>query len=238
MISSKHALRHVRKEVLTSAFALTIVGALVGGILSACSGTSKSPLALLQLRGDITCLNSPAPTLGITRWDTPIGFTTDWYVNEGGRPVTITSVQLISPHGITLHRALVYEMVHARHVLYQAISWNDLGRGALPTAWAHRQPIPGAVIPVASSKQSQENADTTDGYYVVAEEITATTPAGGWALGEKLTYTSGGATFTIEAHTGIGIGSYTGPVADRCKSQVAYMKRAFGDKNGTQVGLA
>jgi hypothetical protein len=166
----------------------------------------------------------------------PVAFTTDWYVNQGSQPVTIRSVSLIAPHGLVLHRALVYEMFGGRHVLYQAIAWDQLGRGALPSAWARRQPIPAAVIPPEHIKSAATVFDNKDNVYVVAEQITAASPAGGWALGQKLTYTAGGNTFSVEARTGIGIGSFLVPFPHGCESEMRIMKKAFGGRGSSQAG--
>jgi hypothetical protein len=188
---------------------------------------AAAPLALLQIPGDITCLVLPAPAIGVRTWHTPVGFTTDWYVNQGRQPVTIQSVALIDPHGLVLHRGLVYEMVQAAHVLYQAIAWADLGRGALPSAWRARQAIPGAVLPPGHAENALTDLSSRDNLYVVAEEVTATSANGGWAAGEKITYISGGSSYSITAFTGIAIGSTRVPLSDRCDAQLAVIKADF-----------
>jgi hypothetical protein len=192
------------------------------------SGSSPAPpLALVQIPGDITCLVLPAPAIGVTSWRTPVAFTTDWYVNQGRRPVTVQSVALVEPHGLVLHGGLVYEMVQAEHVLYQAIAWPDLGRGALASAWRARQAIPGAVIPPGHAQGALTHLSGKDNLYVVAEEVTATGAGGGWASGERIAYTADGRSYSMTAYTGIAIGSTRVPLGDRCDSQLAAIKSDF-----------
>jgi hypothetical protein len=204
-------------------------------LLTSCSAAPGSPVATLDNRGDITCLMLPAPKLDIPNWDTPVAFSTDIYVNLGQHPAVLKSVSLLSPHGLVLHHAFVYEMVGARHVLYQAIAWSQAGRGALPSAWVRRQPIPGAVIPTGHTQGVFTGLSAKDNLYVVVEEITDTSPRGGWALGEKLTYRYDGQTYTVESQTGIGIGSAYDSLQDRCNPQIQIMRKAFNIKGAGVV---
>jgi hypothetical protein len=211
---------------------------LLCALLAACSSSGSArpsvrgaapvpPLALVQIPGDITCLGLPAPSVGVADWESPVAFSTDWYVNQGKQPATIKSVVLIDPHGLVLHGSLVYEMVQAEHVLYQAIAWADLDRGALPSAWRARQGIPGAVIPTGHAKNALTDLSSADNLYVVAENITATSVDGGWAAGEKISYTAGGHSYSITAFTGIAIGSGRTKIAASCNAQLAAIKSTF-----------
>jgi hypothetical protein len=224
--------RGLRRYLGHAAAAVAFASALAG-----CGSGTSQPLETLNMTGDIICMSLNAPELGITGWHTPVGFTTDWYVNHGSQPARIIAISLVDSHGLILHRAFVYEMVGAWHVLYQVIAWARLDRGAQPSAWARRQPIPGAVIPTGHWQDGQQGLSRKDNLYVVAEDITATSPGGGWAAGEKLTYLSGGHLYTIVAHTGIGLGSQRIPSPHDCDLQVKAMKAAFhGNTPVTEQG--
>jgi hypothetical protein len=201
-------------------------------LISGCGAAAVPPLITPNLPKTIVCAEMPFAKLGILSWHTPIAFTTDWYVNQGRQPVTLKSVSLIDPHGLVLHQALVYEMLHARHPLSLAIAWSQADRGALPSAWNRRQLIPGAVIPTGHAAGVLTRLSNKDNLYVVVEDITATTPGGGWALGEKLAYLAGGSTYTIEVHTGIGIGSERVPFQNSCNDAYNTMQSKFGDRGG------
>jgi hypothetical protein len=193
---------------------------LTAAVLSACGGAGGGGLVEATLPGSGYC-TPPVP-----RWNSPMGFTSDWYANQGLGPAVIVSLRLISPHGLVLHGALVYEMRHDLHTLYIANPWPKVGFGAPADLWAQRQPIPGAVIPPGHSKYALIKFSTQNNIYVIAEDVTATTPRGGWALGEVVTYRSGRGTWTVEAHTGIAIGT-AGPQADSCGAPFNAMDNAL-----------
>jgi hypothetical protein len=160
-----------------------------------------------------------------------MGFTTDWYANQGRQPAIIVSLKLLAPHDLLLHGAVVYEMKHSWYSLYQANPWSRISQGAPASLWAQRQPIPGAVIPPGHAKNVLIRASRQDNLYVIVEEISATSPVGGWALGEKVTYQSGGATYTVEDHTGIAIASTTVPFPQRCNAALhAFNEYLFAAK--------
>jgi hypothetical protein len=118
-------------------------------------------------------------------------------------------------------------MKNSLHTLDIANPWSRVGFGAPRVLWAQRQPIPGAVIPPGHSKYALVKFSTQDNLYVVAEDVNATTPSGGWALGEIITYRSGGRTYSIEAHSGIAISASTGPDSGCDASSKAFDKAIF-----------
>jgi hypothetical protein len=202
--------------------------ALALGLVGCGAGSGQQPLISLELPGDITCVPMNAATdIGMASWRTNVAFTTVWYVDKGAAPATIRSISLVDPHGLVLHRAIIYEMVGAWYVLNQVIAWSELDKGALPSAWRRRQPIPGAVIPTGHTHGLPDHMSRKDNLYVVAEDVTATSPNGGWAAGEKLSYTSGRHVYSITAQTGIGLGSALIPLRQSCDAQVAAMKAVF-----------
>jgi hypothetical protein len=85
---------------------------------------------------------------GIVSWHTPIAFALDSYYNRSRHPLTIESVALVDPHNVALHGALLYAIPQSRHPLIMETAWDTLSRYARPGAWAARQSVPGAVIPV------------------------------------------------------------------------------------------
>jgi hypothetical protein len=206
------------------------LGALLFGVLAAAcgSGSASGPLVALTFPSGYCLPSDP-------NWGSPMGFTTDWYANRGQHPAVIKSLRLLAPHGLVLHGAVVYEMEHSQHVLYQANSWPDIGKGASSTLWARRQPIPGAVIPPGHAKGVLIRASKQDNLYVIVEDVSATTPAGGWALGEVVSYQSDGSTYTVEDHTGIAIASTTHSEAAAdtkgCNESSAAFNQAFAKKS-------
>ena len=119
---------------------------------------------------------------------------------------------LLDPHNLVLHGGLVYEMAHSRHPLTPAIAWVQEGRGAPRAAWAHRQPLPGAVIPAGRGIPAGGKISPKFNLYEIAVDVSDATPGGGWALGEVVRCRAGGRTYTFKARTGIGIGSARVPV--------------------------
>jgi hypothetical protein len=169
-----------------------------------------------------TTLPSGYCTPSVPAWNSPIGFTTDWYANQGTRPATITSLKLLGAHDLVLHGAVLYEMEHSLHTLTMADPWPKVGTGSDPRLWARRQPIPGAVIPPGHAKYALIRFSKQDNLYVIAEDVTATSRQGGWALGQIVTYISGGTTYTVESHSGVAIGAATLAQADASKHVAAY----------------
>ena len=146
-------------------------------------------------------------------------------VNTSAAPLEIESVSLIDPHGLVLHGAVVYEMRHSEHPLINAAGWQLMGQGADPGAWAHRQPVPGAVIPPGTSANGTPGANARD-LYVVVPDISAATPAGGWAIGLQVTYRQGGTRYTFRSYEGYAIGP-PGPDGPRCQAQEDAIRAAW-----------
>jgi hypothetical protein len=201
------------------------------------SGDGRGGLISLQSSwSSVHCLLVPSPELGVRSWQSPVSFAANFYVNQGSHPATIESVRLIDAHGLVLHRALVYEMLHARHPLYTAIAWSLADRGALPSSWARRQPIPGAVVPTGHNAGVLKGLTRDDNLYVIALDITATSPAGGYAFGVAVTYNSGGSTYTLTVYSGIAIGNWHVYLPDSCNVLFNLMKRVFEKHaHGNQV---
>jgi hypothetical protein len=207
---------------------LAIAG-LLAASASACGSGSPPPLVLLQDQGKIAgCIPAPDPLAGIPRWDTEVGISLDWYLNQSAKPVTVESVSLLDPHNLVLHGAVVYEMAHSQHPLAPEAAWAREGADVPAAAWAGRQPVPGAVIAPGNGPPPVTARNPRDSIYAIVVDISAATPAGGWALGEVVTYLAGGHKYTIRARTGLGIGSSRAPIASACHAQVLAIEKAFG----------
>jgi hypothetical protein len=138
--------------------------------------------------------------------------------------LTIESVTLMSPHNLTVHGGLVYEMDHSQHALILANGWAEMGQGADPIAWARRHAIPGAIIPPGHPAPLSPPLRTTNRYEIVPE-VTANSPAGGWALGEIVTYRADGQLYTVDAELGLAIGP--GPAPASCNAEVHAIEAAW-----------
>lgn len=191
-------------------------------LTAACSagGSAGQPLAMGTVqKGAKACAEAPNryPATRIPAWNSPVGYALDWYYNTSASPVEIESVSLIDAHNLILHGAIVYEMPHSENPLVQAGGWVTFPEYANPILWARRQSIPGAVIPPQTSTISVPGPDARDEYQV-ALDISAETPAGGYAIGHQITYKQGSTQYTIRSYTGYAIGP---PGADgpKCQAQ-------------------
>ena len=103
-----------------------------------------------------------------------------------------------------------------------------MGHYAIPGLWAGRQNVPGAVIPPETSTIGTPGPDARDEYEVVLD-ISAKTPAGGWAIGQRVTYRQGNGQYTVRAYTGYAIGPpRTGrPGSPECQAQWAAITAAW-----------
>jgi hypothetical protein len=231
ILTNARAARHKQAAMCAGGLAARILA------VTACSADGSQPLVTLQPPwSSINCLLVPGAALGVRNWQSPVSFAANFYVNQGSHPATIESVRLIDAHGLVLHRALVYEMLHARHPLYTAIAWSQAGRGALPSSWASRQPIPGAVIPTGHDAGVFTALTPRDNLYAVALDVTATSPAGGYAFGVAITYNSGGSTYTLTVYSGMAIGNWRVYFPDSCNAPFNLMKRIFEKHaHGNQV---
>jgi hypothetical protein len=195
-------------------------------LLSGCSA-SPPPLTLLSSPGNIACVYFPGPVNHVTDWGAPVGFTLDMYVNLGHQPATVQSLALADSHGLVLHGGLVYELAHSKHALSFFGAWPSINDYANPAAWRARQPIPGAVVPTGHTAHVLTDENGDDNLYDIVEEVSATSPSGGWAGGLTVTYTSGGTSYSTTAITGIALASSRVPEAARCHAEEAAIKSDF-----------
>jgi hypothetical protein len=191
-------------------------------LTAACSAGSGAvaPLSMgTAQKGAKACAEAPDryPSAGIPTWGSPIGYALNWYYNSSASPIELESVSLIDAHNLVLHGAIVYEMPHSESPLSEASGWAVLSQSANPALWARRQSIPGAVIPRQTSTISAPGPDAQNEYQV-ALDISATTPAGGYAIGDQITYRQGNAQYTIRSYTGYAIGP-PGTDGPKCQTQ-------------------
>ena len=174
-------------------------------LLAACSAGSSAGQPLIsgtQQKGVLDCAPAPnpAPSAGTPAWNSPTGFAYDWYFNASALPVEIESVSLIGNHNLVLHGAVVYR---GPHDIITSDGWPVMGRNANPSAWAQRQNVPGAVIPPQPSTNGAPDPDEPE--YAVIIDVSAKTPAGGYAIGQQVTYKQGNSHYTIRTYTGYAI---------------------------------
>jgi hypothetical protein len=160
--------------------------------------------------------------MAVTSWDTPIGFALDNFVNVSRAPLSVESVKLIDAHNVILRGAFVYEMAHSLHQLTQAGALAELRASVPPAAWSRVQAVPGALIraghPVANFLRTY-----SVNFWQIVPVVSARTPAGGWALGEVVTYRANGHTYTVTAYTGYVIA----PNANACEPLINAVWAAF-----------
>jgi hypothetical protein len=173
-------------------------------LLAACSGGGGAgqPLVAATSRGAQVCV--PAPNLlgdDIPAWNSPVGFALTWYYNASASPVEIESVSLIGSHNLVLHQAVVYEAEREQHQLILSDGWPLISTNSDPGGWARRQGVPGALV----SPDPPGAGPTTHDAYEVVLDISAKTPAGGYAIGQQVTYRQGNAQYTIRSYSGYAI---------------------------------
>jgi hypothetical protein len=191
-------------------------------LLAACSagGSVGQPLVTLNIQEGLeSCAQAPisAASNDIPAWNSPIAWSTNWYYNQSSAPVEIQSVSLIDAHNLVLNKTDIYEMRHSENSLVQTIGWPAEGKDADPVAWAHRQSVPGAVVPAQTSTASS-GPDARNTYAVVLD-ISATTHAGGYAIGQQVTYKQGNSQYTIRDYTGYAIGPPGPDDSPQCTAQ-------------------
>jgi hypothetical protein len=168
---------------------------------------------------------APNPGASIPAWNSPVGFSLDWYENTSSAPVTIESVSLIDPHNLVLRGAVIYQGTSRKHSVDLSDGWKLMGRYADPNAWAHRQGVPGAVIPAQTSQKGTTATDPPE--YDVILDISAKTPAGGYASGQQVTYKQGNNQYTIRTYSGYAI-SPPEPNGDtRCHAMLNAVETAW-----------
>jgi hypothetical protein len=196
--------------------------------ISACGSADPSaPLAAdVAQRADASCVPAPDPGTGITKWNTPIGFALDMFINTSRSSLTVKSVTLIDPHNLILHGAAVYEMSRSQHPLIQEASWQTIGDSIPETLWKRHQAVPGAIIAPGHSVINFRPSPSLNIYEIVPD-VSDATPNGGWALGERVTYESGGRTYTVAAYTGMGIGYSPSRGKAYCDAPLNAINNAF-----------
>lgn len=190
-----------------AATALLLAACSAGGRAGQATGGNGQPLASgVVQKGAQYCIAVPSlPVNDVPEWNSPIGWAVDWYRNVSAAPAEIESVSLIDSHGFVLRGAVVYDMRHSEHPLITVDGWPLISTGADPQAWADRESIPGAVIPPGASPIETPGPNAPDEYTVVLD-ISAKTPAGGWAIGQQVTYRQGNSHYTIRSYTGYIVG--------------------------------
>jgi hypothetical protein len=158
-------------------------------------------------------------------WDSPVGFSLDWYENTSAAPVTIESVSLIDPHNLVLRGAVIYQGTRLKHSVVLSDGWKVMGRYADPNAWAHRQSVPGAVIPAQTSQKGTTATDPPE--YDVILDISVETPGGGYASGQQVTYKQGNDQYTIRTYTGYAISPPEPNGGTRCDAMQKAVENAW-----------
>jgi hypothetical protein len=182
----------------------------------AASGNKAGPLVTTAPpRGAASCMPVPDPAGHVYTWNTPVAFNLDMFLNQAHEPLTIESVALIDPHNLTLQGAIVYEMPHSRYPLAMNAPVADEAAAVPKALWARHQTVPGAVIGPGHPAPIDKVLSTTN-LYQIAPEVSLAVRAGGWALGEIVTYKVGGHEYTVKAQTGYAIGSPLVPQAQSC----------------------
>jgi hypothetical protein len=102
--------------------------------------------------------------------------------NGGKIPATIQSVHLTHPHGLSMTKAWVIPIVHTTGQ-YDLVG-EQLNYPPRWSTWAHRQPVPGAVVPAGKSLN-------------LVFGVTRTTAKTGTSGYPVVTYTAGGNTYTL-----------------------------------------
>jgi hypothetical protein len=205
--------------------ALLAVGA------TACSSGGPGPLVLNQQQEGISSCMPDSPADGLLTWATPVGYAEDMYWNRSSQALTVQSVSLLDPHNLVLHGGVLYEMVHDFHALPLSWAWAQEDREVPAAEWRARQRIPGAVMPpIGGPLQHNGNISHKVNLYEIVVDISAATPAGGWALGEVVKYRAGGRSYTFDARTGLGIGRARPPASHSCDAQIKAIEAAFGQK--------
>ncbi|MGH3277121.1 MAG: hypothetical protein ACRDNZ_22680, partial [Streptosporangiaceae bacterium] len=221
----------------TCAVRLAITVLLAAGVTACASLSSgQGPLRLNQgnngQQGGISLCMANVPASGMLTWHTPVGFALDMYWDQSAKPLTITSVSLLDPHNLVLHGSVLYKMTHAAHALPLAAAWAQESSQAAKYAsladWRARQRLPGGVIPpVGGPVDVNGSLSNKINFYEIVVDVSATSPAGGWALGEVVRYQARGQAYTFKAETGLSIGSSLISVRHTCDAATKEMAAAF-----------
>jgi hypothetical protein len=186
----------------------------------ACSSAGQPLVMGTVQKGVLACAEAPNryPSAAIPAWNSPANYAFNWYYNSSAAPITIESVSLIDAHNLILHGAIVFKMPHSENPITVDGGWSLISyyarRGNL---WARIQSIPGAVIPPQTSTISAPGPGARDEYQV-ALDVSAETPAGGYAIGDQITYRQGGTQYTMRSYSGYAIGP-PGKDGPKCDAQ-------------------
>lgn len=181
-------------------------------------GTGGPLVADVQAMGGSACISAPDPRAQMLKWNTPVGFGFPTFLNPSFSTLRIEDISLTDPHNLTVHGGIVYQMERAGGrpaPLYMVAPMTAMASIANPTAWAHRQAIPGALIP--------PGRDTTR--YQIVPEITAGSPAGGWATGEVVKYEANGRQYAADVELGVAIAKMN--QADGCTVMFQAIQNAW-----------
>jgi hypothetical protein len=199
-------------------YSIAAVAAASALLTAACSaGGGAGPLVTGSNKASKACTPAPNKSAAdaIPSWNSPVGFTDALYYNSSASPVTVESVSLIGAHNLILHKAIVYQTRRGQDQLTPVNGWPAISLGSDRVSWARRQPVPGAVI----DPDPPNAGDASHNDYQIAVEVTAKTPAGGYAIGQEVTYRQGNAEYTIRNYSGYAISPPGGPMAGtRCQA--------------------
>jgi hypothetical protein len=140
-------------------------------------------------RGAVTALSREHQAAGVTI-DLIRMAATD--IQAGTTPVTVTSVKLEAPRGVTMTKAWLMPFYKPPH---GALSYVGAGEPYPPTSWhewPNRQPIPGAVI------KPGQGLNLFFG-------LTRTTAGPAWIDGPVITYTANRTSYTLQEQFGFQI---------------------------------
>jgi hypothetical protein len=199
-------------------YSIAAVAAASALLTAACSaGGGAGPLVAQSNKAAKSC--APAPNKvasdAIPAWNSPVGFTGALYYNPTASPVTVESVSLIGAHNLVLHKAIVYQTRREQNQLAPANGWPAISLGSDQASWARRQPVPGAVI----DPDPPNAGDNSHNSYQVVVDVTAKTPAGGYAIGQEVSYRQGSTVYTVRDYSGYAISPPGGPMSGtRCQA--------------------
>jgi hypothetical protein len=220
--SPRGAARRLRRAALAAVAALLVIS------LTSCSSPVTRLLETTAVqRGMAICMPTPNPGAHVYSWDTPVAFNLDMFLNQSHQALVITAVTLIDPHNLHLDGALVYEMPHSQHPLALNAALSFEGSQVPPYLWARRQKVPGAVIGPGHPAPINKVLATTN-LYEISPVISSATRAGGWALGEVVTYRAAGHTYSVRIQSGYAIGSAKLPLAASCDAPLSAINKAWG----------
>jgi hypothetical protein len=221
--------RRVARPGRLRACAAAVAGLVVlgAGVTACASGDAGGPLVLGDVQEGMSACMADSPSSGLPTWDAPVGYAEEMFWNKSARPLRVESVRLLDPHNLVLHGSVLYRMAHTSHALPTSWAWTQIGQED-PALWRARQRIPGAVMPpVGGPVEVNGNINTKVDRWEIVVDISAASPAGGWALGEVVQYQAGGQAYTLEAREGLSIGTSRRPAAHSCDGKLSAISAGF-----------